>query len=320
MTGSGGFRSRHLVSDDLIPVLDQLEARDRTLPVEDIRTAMLEMLAGARVPFSGVRCTERFIDGPDGNDLRLLVYQPEARAHSSGGLLHIHGGGYTVGAPEMAHERNSRIAADLGHVVVSVAYRLAPEAVYPAALEDCYAALAWLHSNAADLNVDRARLGIVGESAGGGHAAAVALLARDRGEVPLSFQWLVYPMIDDRTGSGAAPHPYAGEFVWTADDNKEGWRAMLGQEPGGTPPGPYAVPARVEDLSGLPYTLLQTGSLDLFCEENLDYARRLLRAGVPLEFHVYSNAIHGFTMAKDSRVGSEAAQEGISTLARLWGR
>jgi triacylglycerol lipase len=202
--------------------------------------------------------------------------------------------------------------------IVSVAYRLAPEAPYPAALEDCYAALSWIHDCADSLGVDRARIGLVGESAGGGHAAALALLARDRGEVPLAFQWLIYPMIDDRTGSGSEPHPYAGQLIWTAEMNRDGWRALFGREPGGELPGPYASAARFPDLSNLPATLIQVGSLDLFVEENIEYARRLIRAGVPTELHVYPGAIHGFTFLSDSTSGRAADEAAYQALRRAF--
>lgn len=311
---------RNLVDEDLIPLIDHMAAFDHSRPLAELRTAFLAALPDP-VPEYGFRRSEHYIAGLDGApDVRILLYVPDqAGTTDLPALLHIHGGGYTLGAPEMGDVRNAALCTDLGCVIVSVDYRLAPDAVYPAALQDCHAALAWVHAHADALGVDRARIGIYGESAGGGHAAALALLARDHG-IPIAFQWLVYPMIDDRTGTTSEPHPYAGAFVWTVDANRAGWRDMLGCEPGGPPPGPYAAPARVEDLAGLPPTLIQTGALDLFVDENIDYARRLLRAGVPTELHVYPGAIHGFTLLRTSRSARAATADSLQALRRAFGQ
>jgi deazaflavin-dependent oxidoreductase (nitroreductase family) len=313
---AGETRSLHLVNKDLLALLDRFAQMDHSLPLPESRAQMLALFT-LQPPHPGVSRTEQLIPGPAG-DLRLLVYQPPGSRSSRPALLHIHGGGYTRGAPEMGDEQNGELAAR-GCVVVSVAYRLAPEAPYPAAVEDCHAALVWLHAQADELKVDRARIGIVGESAGGGHAAALALMARDRGIVPLAFQWLIFPMIDDRTGVTSEPHPFAGEFVYTPELNRSGWQALLGREPGGTLPGPYAAAARAENLTGLPPTLIQTGALDLFVEENMEYARRLLRAGVPTELHVYPGAIHGYTLAQDSHASQATRRDGLDALKRVLG-
>src|SRR5262249_39769655 len=157
---------------------------------------------------------------------------------------------------------------------------------FPGNVEDCYAALAWMAGEAAALGVDAARIGVMGESAGGGLAAALALLARDRGEHRLAFQHLIYPMIDDCTCTAAEPHPSTAEFIGTPASNRFGWTSLLGTEPGGADVSPYAAAARATDLAGLPPAYIATGALDLFLEENLEYARRLIRAGVPVELHV----------------------------------
>jgi acetyl esterase/lipase len=201
----------------------------------------------------------------------------------------------------MSDAGNRQLATELGCVIVSVDYRLAPETPFPGPLEDCYAALRWLHDGAAKLGVDPARIATKGESAGGGLAAGLALLARDRGEIPIAFQCLTYPMIDDRPP--ADPNPYVGEFVWTPKSNRFGWRAYLGREPGGDDVSPYAAAARADDLAGLPSTLIIAAALDLFLEENLEYARRLARAGVAVELQLYPGAVHGFQMAGESELG-----------------
>src|SRR5262249_17767462 len=153
---------------------------------------------------------------------------------------HIHGGGYVGGGAAQLEIFHRPLAHELGCVIVSVNYRLAPETRFPGAIEDCYAGLAWTIANAKALNIDTSRMGVMGESAGGGLAAALALLVRDRGEHKLAFQHLIYPMIDDRTCVAADPHPYAGEFIWTAHNNRFGWTSLLGHEPGAPNVSAYA--------------------------------------------------------------------------------
>ena len=208
-------------------------------------------------------------------------------------------------------------AADQGCVVVSVGYRVAPETVFPGNVEDCYAGLKWVFENAAEQGFDTSRIGVKGESAGGGLAAALALLARDRGEYKLAFQHLIYPMLDDRTGTSSEPHDYAGHFIWQVEGNRFGWKLLLGREPGGDDVSPYAAPSRATDLTGLPPTFIYTGALDLFVEEDLEYARRLIRAGVPTELHVYPGAFHGFEVAAESQVAQQAIRDTTAALRRF---
>jgi acetyl esterase/lipase len=249
---------------------------------------------------ASVTTEERFIDGPEpGQRLRLVLLRPAAGLIPAGpAVLHIHGGAFIVGSPEMETVLSRRVAHDVGCMVVSVEYRLAPEATYPAAIEDCYSALGWMHQHCAELDIDPARIAILGTSAGGGHAAALAISARDKGEYPICFQVLDQPMLDDRTGSTADPHPYAGEFGHTAVQNRFGWQALLGTEPGSDDVPAGAVPARTADLSGLPPAFLSIGGLDLFLDETINYAQRLLRAGVAAELHVFPGGFHGWEMAE----------------------
>lgn len=289
--------TRHLVDPELLAALDAMPSRAISAEnLGQVRAERAAMLAAAPPsPITDVDVREQLIPGPAGApDVRALVYIPPAPSEDRAGFLHIHGGGYILGSPEMSDARNRQLARDLGCVVVSVDYRLAPETAFPGAVEDCYAALRWLHDEADALRVDRGRIAIGGESAGGGLTAALALLARDRGEVPLIFQLLIYPMIDDRTASIAEPSPMVAEFGWSRESNRFGWASLLGAEPGRADTPPYAAAARADDLAGLPPAYIAVGTLDLFLEENIEYARRLLRAGVPAELRVYPGAYHGF--------------------------
>ena len=302
---NGASGTRRMVAPELLAVLD-------VLPSFDFNEEVLRAIrAGAPVAKQmkppalspeqqAVACEQRVIPGPPGApEVRVLVYTPTRKNLDTPrpAYLHIHGGGYVLGNPELNDGSNRSLAAELDCVVVSVDYRLAPETRFPGALEDCYAALVWLQAQAEPLGIDRTRIAIGGESAGGGHAAALALLVRRRGDAQLCLQLLDSAMLDDRTGSTSDPHPYCGEFVWTRTSNRFGWRSLLGTEPGGPDIPAVAVPAREADLSGLAPAFMAVGALDLFLDENLEYARRLIRAGVATELHVIPGAFHGFTVA-----------------------
>jgi triacylglycerol lipase len=314
--------SRHLVDRDLLP---WLESRPNTpfslelLPL--IRAGYRElMLAAGGAPLPGVETETRTIPGPPGApDVNVIVTQPVAKVSNRPALLHIHGGGYIIGSADMGVATDQTYASRLGAVVVSVDYRLAPETPYPGPIEDCYAALAWLFDHAKDLGVDPDRIAVTGESAGGGLAAALALLARDRGRYRIAFQHLVFPMLDDRTVIREDPSPLHGQYVWTPHSNRFGWSSYLGQPAGGPDVSPYAAPARATDLSGLPPAFIVCGALDLFLEEDMEYARRLIRAGVPTEFHVYPGAPHAFMMVPDAWVSKTFARDSLASLERAFG-
>ncbi len=211
-------------------------------------------------------------------------------------ILHTHGGGFILGTARSAVPSLQELARELDCVVVTVEYRLAPETTYKGSIADNYAGLRWLHRNAASLGVDSTRIGVMGESAGGGHAALLAILARNRAEVPIAFQCLTYPMLDDRTGSSRAVPPSMGRLVWTAANNQLGWASFLGMTPGTTKTPTAAVPARVTDLRGLPPAFIAVGSIDLFANEDIDFAQRLNNAGVSTELLVIPGAFHGFDL------------------------
>ena len=235
-----------------------------------------------------------FIRGKNaGAQIRLRLYRPKAAPSPAPVLLWMHGGGYLIGQPELDDLRCIRYAQALGLVIVSVDYRLAPEHPFPAPLDDCYSALEWVVAQAHRLAIDPKRLAIGGESAGGGLAAALAQLAHDRKAINPVFQLLVYPMLDDRTviRTDIVNH---GRPLWTQDSNRFGWESYLGKKAGADDVPDYAVPARREDLSGLPPAWIGVGTLDLFHDEDVAYAQRLQAAGVECELNVVPGAFHGF--------------------------
>lgn len=235
-----------------------------------------------------VLVTERSVPGSD--HAKAFVFDPVDRT-STGALLWIHGGGYVGGQAAMDHALCSRFASDLGILVVSVEYRLAPEHPFPAPLDDCFAALRWLHDDAAALGVDPARIAVGGASAGGGLAAATVQRAHDEG-VPVAFQLLEYPMLDDRTVL-AENREDRGRFVWSPSSNRFGWTSYLGHVPGDPEARPYAAPGRRTDLAGLPPTWIGVGELDLFFAEDVEYRERLEAAGVPVTFVSVPGMYHG---------------------------
>lgn len=238
--------------------------------------------------------TERTIVGPRNSRLRIYIVNAGTGQQLRPAILHTHGGGFISGSARFSLPMVQAIAAAIDCVVVSVDYRLAPETPFPGALEDNYAALKWLYENAVELGVDRSRIAVLGESAGGGHAAMLALAARDRGEVPLVFLALIYPMLDDRTGSTRPVPPHIGTLLWTAELNRFGWTSLLGVRAGSDRVPVGAVPARVENLRGLPPTFIGVGSIDLFVREDIEYAQRLIDAAVPVELQVVPGAYHAF--------------------------
>jgi acetyl esterase/lipase len=233
----------------------------------------------------------------------VRVHRPKAAdGNARPGVYSIHGGGYVMGTYEMDDARFDRYCTRLQCVGVSVEYRLAPESPYPGPIEDCYAGLRWMHAHSDELGVDPDHIGVTGISAGGGLAAALALLARDRGEVPLAFQLLECPMLDDRQVTSSSQ--LDGLPIWSRESNEFGWRSYLGKLYGRDDIPIYAAPARADDLTGLPPTLVIVGGADGFRDENIAYAMRLNQAGVPTELHVLPGAPHGVQMFAGSAVAT----------------
>lgn len=317
------MNTRHLVDPELIPGLEFFPPIDLTrIDLPKFRESMKKTLPALETyAREDVKIEQRMVPGLNGApDVRTILYRPIGAQPQLPVLLSIHGGGYILGSAEGEGPKCVANASGLGCLVASVDYRLAPESRAPAQVEDCYAVLRWLHQNAAELGLDRSRFAIWGDSAGGGIAAALALMARDRGEVPLCFQVLIYPMLDDRTVMRQDVNPHVGEFIWTRQWNAYGWEALLGMKPGASEVSPYASAARARDLSGLPPVYISVGALDLFLDENLAYAERLLRAGVPTELHVFARAYHGFEVNLEAPLVREAERERRRALARAFKR
>ena len=305
------------VDPDLVPLLEGFPPIDLTA----------ETLAGFREAFASlsvmpdpashpeVRIEEVRIPGPgDAGSLRCLLYTPTA-GRLEGALLHIHSGGFVMGSPEMDGARNVALVRAVGCALLSVDYRLAPEHPHPAALEDAHAALVWLAGRDVARGVRRSRIGVLGESAGGGLAASLALLARDRRSVPLTCQALIYPMLTppDRAVDPPAAETRTGRYIWTRTSNAFGWSAYLPTSSRNAGPDVAGVAA---DLSALPPTFIAVGDLDLFVHDDLAYAARLLAAGTGVEAHLYPGAIHGFDRALDSRVSGRFHDDLFAFLRR----
>ncbi len=264
---------------------------------------------------------EKLIAGANGApQVKLFIINAKPGA-SRPGIVHTHGGGYILGTAATDVRRLQEMARELDAVIVSVEYRLAPETTFEGSIEDNYAGLQWMYASAAELGLDRSRIAVTGESAGGGHAALLAITARDRGEIPIVFQALVYPMLDDRTGGVVKLPGHIATVGWSASENQYGWKAFLGQQPGTATVPARAVPARTPNLAGLPPAFIQVGGVDLFVSEDIDYARRLNEAGVPTELQVIPGAYHGFDqLSADSPQARQFTRAKIDALRRAFAR
>jgi acetyl esterase/lipase len=313
-----------LVDPELRPVLQSwLKSPPLVWSEEALPGIRQKSASQARPPLAQPAFVERKIPGAAGTpDVRIVVIGVTPKsAQPRPAILHIHGGGYIVGSAMEGIASLQQLSSAHSCVVVSVDYRLAPETRFPGSLKDNYSALRWLHANAAELGVDRQRIALLGESAGGGHVAALALAARDRGEVPVALQVMLYPMLDDRTGSSRAVPPYLGTYVWDVAANRFGWSSLLGVPAGSDSVPRGAVPARAASLAGLPPTFIAVGSIDLFVEEDIAYAQRLIQAGVPTELYVAPGGYHGFDLiVPDAKISkhfkaawNDALHRGLNT-------
>jgi acetyl esterase/lipase len=285
---------RDLIDPESRQPLDQLLA---VMPggfnaIPDIvarRDFAAQMLAAIEMPPNeNVTHEDRVVPGPEGApDISVRIYRPVNASGSLPGVYFIHGGGMILGNVEGESAVAEQVCEQVGAVVVSVEYRLAPEHPHPAQSEDCYAGLVWMARNAAELGFDPDRLAVYGGSAGGGLTIAVVMLARDRGFPAIRFQMPIYPMIDD-TNETASSHEITDVGVWDRLANIEAWQWYLG----GGKADQYAAPTRAEDLSGLPPAFIDVGTVDMFRDEDIAFAMRLMQAGVPTELHVNPGAYH----------------------------
>lgn len=283
----------------------------------DFGDLTVEKLAELRVDFSipvpdTVEWEDRIVPGEP--DVPVRVYRSPGSGIPAPCIYSMHGGGYVLGSRELDNAAFAGWCPDLGVVGVSVEYRLAPETPYPGPLEDCYRGLLWCFEHADELGIDTSRIGIAGVSAGGGLAAALALLVRERAEVSVAFQLLDCPMLDDRQQTVSSRED--GLPVWSRHSNEFGWRSYLGELYGRDEVPSTAAPARAANLSGLPPAFVSVGTVDGFRDEDVLYAMRLNDAEVPTELHVYPGLCHGYQIAVDAPVVQQSRRDVTRWLRR----
>ena len=309
--------TRHLVDPELHALIEMFGTTQLSVAeLPQIRSDAETLFALAGEP--PLKPEVRMAEGPAG-PVEVYWFDPAPGATNRPALLHIHGGGMILGSAKGMMHGPADYAAKLGIPIASVEYRLAPEHPFPAPQEDCLAGLTWLADNAAVLGIDPARIGVIGESAGGGLAAAVAQMARDFGHPAVAAQFLVFPMLDHRTGGPDCQwrNRTTGEFIWTRDSNRFGWEALRGGYDADDARKGWFSPTLAENLAGLPPCWIGVGSLDLFLDENLDYARRLTGAGVAVELHSYPGAIHAFPTVAESALAKAFARDLLGAVRRV---
>ena len=312
------------IDPELIPVIEMTPVVEtftnenlpgRRIMMEEIFRDMIALLP----PVEGIETEDRSVPGPEGDpDVPVRIYTPAEKTGPMPGLFWIHGGGYILGSLEIDDRRMRQISAGTGCVIVSVNYRLAPENPFPTPVEDCYAALKWMFDNHDNLHVDQSRIAIGGGSAGGGLAAGLAILTRDRAEMEILFQLLIYPMIDDRNITPSS-HAITDPRTWNREKNLFAWKAYLGDAVfSDYDVSPYGAPSRAEDLSGLPPAYIAVGELDLFLDEDIEYGQRLMQAGVSTEIHVYPGATHAFDGVETAALSKRFIREREEALKRAF--
>jgi acetyl esterase/lipase len=311
-------REGYAIDPEFLPFLEILPPPDLD-DVEGGRARLAELLApiNAAVDITGVTVTDHYAPGPDGaDDVLVRVYAPEAAPPAGGraALLDIHGGGFTSGSVEMEHGMCVSVARQLGIVAATVEYRLAPEHPFPAGVEDCYAALCWLHDAADEFGVDRDRIGVGGQSAGGGLTAGTVLLARDRGGPAVCFQFLGIPELDHRLET-ASMRTFTDTPMWSHPQAVLSWQRYLGPDHTGDV-SPYASPSIAPDVSGHPPTYVTTMEFDPLPDEGILYALRLMEAGVPVELHSFPGTFHGSSLVTSAAVSRRANEELLVALRR----
>ncbi|HEY3700263.1 MAG TPA: alpha/beta hydrolase [Spongiibacteraceae bacterium] len=300
----------------IIPLLPEIQFTDPAT-ARTSRKAMIEAM-NRSVDVSGLRIEDKLIAGPEGApQVPVRIYAPAQRNGNLPALLYMHGGGYIVGSIDTEHTLTVMLTRELGVAVVSVDYRLAPENPYPAAVDDCYAALLWLHAHAGEQGVDTARIAVIGQSAGAGLAAAIALMARDRNGPALCFQFLGIPDIDDRLDTPSM-RTFTDTPVWHRAHAELSWNFYLGDsyKAGAADVPVYAAPARATDLRGLPPAYISAMEFDPLRDEGILYAMKLMEAGVPVELHTYPGTFHGSMMVTQAAVTQRQIREMLDVLRR----
>ena len=300
-----------MIDPELTGLFDLMPPIDLTDPPA-ARRAFADLVAALQIEIAGIETLEiedRLVPGWEGDpDVAVRVYRPKDRAGPVPGVLLIHGGGFIIGSVEAEHAGAAMTAIATGAVVVSVEYRLAPEHPFPAGLHDCYSALVFLAGAAGDLGVDADRLAVSGASAGGGLAAATALLARDLGGPTLCFQMLLIPELDDRLETPSM-RTFVDTPLWNRPLAELSWKAYLGADAGAADVPVYAAPARATDLSGLPPAYISTAENDPLRDEGILYGLRLLQAGVSVELHQFPGTFHGSTLVTSAAISRRAQHE-----------
>lgn len=305
-------------------ILETIEPySDERRKVQAFREILAELESGNTAPRTAgnhFETEEVHVPRSDGDgSIRLAIFRPEGKSDTLPCLYFIHGGGMIVGSIDNIREEATKLANLLKVVVVAVEYRLAPEHPHPAPVNDCFDGFNWVARNAAKLGIDPSRIGMFGESAGGGLAAATALMIRDRGGSGLLFQVLIAPMLDDRNDTPSS-RQFSGVWPgWPREMNLLGWQALLGNSAGTDRVSEYAAPSRASDLSDLPETYIEVAGLELFRDEDISYGQRLMEHNVPVEMHVYPGTFHSWHgLAPEAAVTKRAVRNRMEWIRRQY--
>ncbi len=297
----------------VLPSISDLSTAEK---IQEIRNMRADLFNVGPPDRDDVEKEDRYVPGPEAApQVPVRIYRPVSDTREARpAVFEIHGGGFVMGSIEMMDPWCQRVAAEADAIVVSVEYRLAPEDPFPAGLEDCYAALLWTAKNASALGIDPARIAIAGQSAGGGLAAATALMTRDRGGPELCFQLLEIPELDDRLDTPSM-RQFDDTPLWNRPNAVWSWRHYLGADHEGEV-SHYAAPARAKDLSALPPAYLSTMEFDPLRDEGILYAQRMLQAGVSVELHSFPGTFHGSALIAAAHVSQRGSDEVIGVLTR----